>query len=492
MKDKSSSFSQPFSAEILAAYHAGELSDAEAHALERAAMDDPFLAEALEGLESLPVTDWVSDAEKLLGQIDEEVADEKVVPLAPWWKKPWAVAAAVALLMSASILFWRENSPIMNGSKLSLAEEAPTTESSTLHPIPDSTEGSMAETSSTDTTTEPVRNTELLMSDADGAIADEVVEVTPPNPVLEEVSIEEALAVNESNVDDQPSEALEKEGMIAVPEADYAAFADGPAEEEELSTPEVAVEPDLMMDSAVAVGYVEENPLIETEEVTVEPILEKTDMAVPSRRIARDRAHAGGFRAVSGKIIDENGEGLPGVTVRVTDYALVSTTDVDGVFLVMVPLEADSISFSYIGYESQVRSIEGKSQIEIEMAANTVVLSEVVVVNQRAYEIGQFIANAERFGATPIGGFGAFYELLLESIELVKAEGEEMKYLGKVVIGFTVDTDGIPADFKVIESVGYGLERKIIEYIQFGPMWEPDRRGGLPVPTYVEMEVPIY
>ena len=57
MKNKSqpSDHARPVSAELIQAYLEGKLPAAEAHALERAALDDPFLAEAIEGAELVTI-----------------------------------------------------------------------------------------------------------------------------------------------------------------------------------------------------------------------------------------------------------------------------------------------------------------------------------------------------------------------------------------------------------------------------------------------------
>src|SRR5258708_34937728 len=80
-------------------YHKGLLSAREMNELEKAALDDPFLADALEGygLTSVNVTGDLSELEK---KLQERISGAKIVSMvAPrnsfkWWK----VAAAVVII----------------------------------------------------------------------------------------------------------------------------------------------------------------------------------------------------------------------------------------------------------------------------------------------------------------------------------------------------------------------------------------------------------
>src|SRR6185437_3829570 len=76
-------------------YLKGELSAQEMHRLERAALDDPFLADALEGLATREPGSRRQDLTELRTRLDSSVAHEKRKPILPAWAK---MAAAVILL----------------------------------------------------------------------------------------------------------------------------------------------------------------------------------------------------------------------------------------------------------------------------------------------------------------------------------------------------------------------------------------------------------
>ncbi|MEJ1237202.1 TonB-dependent receptor [Chryseolinea sp. T2] len=83
--------------------------------------------------------------------------------------------------------------------------------------------------------------------------------------------------------------------------------------------------------------------------------------------------------AVSGKVADNTGQGLPGVNILVKGTANGTTTDSDGKFKLNVPDGNAVLVFSFIGYSTQEVSVANRASIEVSMEPDIVSLSEVVV-----------------------------------------------------------------------------------------------------------------
>jgi TonB-dependent starch-binding outer membrane protein SusC len=83
--------------------------------------------------------------------------------------------------------------------------------------------------------------------------------------------------------------------------------------------------------------------------------------------------------SVSGKVTDEKGEPLIGVTVVVKGTSTGTITDVDGNFKVNVPVNA-VLQISFIGYVSKEIPVNGQSTFNIMMEPSVVTMDEVVVV----------------------------------------------------------------------------------------------------------------
>lgn len=82
---------------------------------------------------------------------------------------------------------------------------------------------------------------------------------------------------------------------------------------------------------------------------------------------------------VTGRIIDENGEPLPGVTVVVQGTPRGVTTDVDGTFFIEVENGA-KLEISYIGMEPEIVTVKNNKPITITLTQKVDELDEVTVV----------------------------------------------------------------------------------------------------------------
>ncbi|MBF9254084.1 TonB-dependent receptor [Pontibacter sp. 172403-2] len=83
---------------------------------------------------------------------------------------------------------------------------------------------------------------------------------------------------------------------------------------------------------------------------------------------------------VQGKVTDENGTGLPGVTVLLKGTTIAAPTGADGMYSINVPSGNGTLSFSYIGFETQEVPINNRATIDVQMGADAEALDEVVVV----------------------------------------------------------------------------------------------------------------
>ncbi len=81
---------------------------------------------------------------------------------------------------------------------------------------------------------------------------------------------------------------------------------------------------------------------------------------------------------VSGKVLDEKGQPLIGVSVKVKNGTAGVSTDVNGAFVITAPENAVLV-FSYIGYQNQEVPVAGKTALTIRLVPATNNLTEVVV-----------------------------------------------------------------------------------------------------------------
>jgi TonB-dependent starch-binding outer membrane protein SusC len=82
---------------------------------------------------------------------------------------------------------------------------------------------------------------------------------------------------------------------------------------------------------------------------------------------------------VSGKIVDDTGDALPGANVLVKGTTSGTTTDASGNFTLNVADPNATLVFSFIGYLSQEVAINGQTSFNITLRPDVISLSEVVV-----------------------------------------------------------------------------------------------------------------
>ncbi|WP_353721762.1 carboxypeptidase-like regulatory domain-containing protein [Dyadobacter sp. 676] len=83
--------------------------------------------------------------------------------------------------------------------------------------------------------------------------------------------------------------------------------------------------------------------------------------------------------SIKGKIKDEQGQPLPGVSVVVKGTTAGTVTDNEGLYTVNAEKNG-TLVFSFIGYLTQEVPVAGKSIIDVILIADTKALEEVVVV----------------------------------------------------------------------------------------------------------------
>lgn len=89
---------------------------------------------------------------------------------------------------------------------------------------------------------------------------------------------------------------------------------------------------------------------------------------------------------LKGKVTDETGQALPGVTVMLKGHANGAMTEIDGSFKLNSPDSCATLEFSYVGFEvKEAKACAGKP-VNVKLKASQVELNELVVVEDRKVE----------------------------------------------------------------------------------------------------------
>ena len=88
---------------------------------------------------------------------------------------------------------------------------------------------------------------------------------------------------------------------------------------------------------------------------------------------------AQGTRQITGRVTDEKGEAIPGVTVTVKGTSEGIATDADGAYRLNNVSSSSVLVFSYLGYTTFEKSVGGNSSLDVTLQESETSLNEVVV-----------------------------------------------------------------------------------------------------------------
>ncbi len=108
-------------------------------------------------------------------------------------------------------------------------------------------------------------------------------------------------------------------------------------------------------------------------------------------------------RTVTGTVYDNNGQPLPGVTVRAAGVAAATVTGSAGSFSINVPQATNSLEISYVGFTPQTVTIPASGSINVALQPNTAAtLDEVVVTGYTREKKSTFSGSAAKVTAKAI------------------------------------------------------------------------------------------
>lgn len=143
---------------------------------------------------------------------------------------------------------------------------------------------------------------------------------------------------------------------------------------------------------------------------------------------------------VSGTVVDDTGETLPGVSILVKGTTNGTVTNIDGIYSLTTSSDA-TLVFSYIGFNTQEVAVNGRSTIDIQLKEDVVGLEEVVVVGYGQQKVKDLTSSI----------------VTIKAEELVKTPtGQAMQALQGKVAGVQVVNSGSPGESPTVRVRGVG------------------------------------
>ena len=103
-------------------------------------------------------------------------------------------------------------------------------------------------------------------------------------------------------------------------------------------------------------------------------------------------------QVIKGKIVDENGDPLVGVTIQEKGTNNGTITDMDGNYSIMAGARS-TLQIRYVGYQQEDIAVNGKNIINVNLKSELEDLDEVVVVGYGAVKKRDLTGSVARVGA---------------------------------------------------------------------------------------------
>jgi TonB family protein len=423
-------------------YLKGELTPAQMHALEKEALQDPFLADALEGIQPLEPKDFSEDVHDLQAALSRRIQKKNTSGLG-WVTR--IAAGLIVLAVSTYLIFVITDRREKSSENLALNKQQQAVPETG---IKTETPESVAEKKEEDASSSDVRGKEKS---------------------------QEVTRSQSGEGERRDSKPLSREAQPPQPK-EKVTPALAPTEEEQVASPKIGEEMPLADEESIA-------SLPETVVADKKREEEAKDDVEESRRSksaagAPAKAYNTNRRLVKGKVtFSDDGTGLPGVNVMVKGSNEGTVTDAQGNYQIPVTENQPELVFSFIGFSSK-EVAANSDQVDVSLDADISELSEVVVVGY-SEPTTAFTPNVMEL-ATPAGGRKAFKQYLEQNLKYPQ-EALKNQVEGKVTIQFTINVAGQLSDFKVIRGIGHGCEEEVIRLIKAGPKWAPSKKNDVPM-----------
>jgi len=434
-----------YSAEDIEKYHRGELTPAAMHAMERAALDDPFLADAMEGYLTASEKNIISkdDIPELKQRLAERIAEKDSAPVIAfsWWK----VAAIVFLLIGGGWFYFTLN----NNKKVdSVAQVQQQKEKAPLPRI--NTDSTASSYQPADTIN---RETPGLAINKKAVPLNKNIHIEGKKPTPDEVApaaelSASAIAKNNEAKEVETDDALKSGKELAKTFGKKDSLVRGPV-----------------------IARSEANKNITTLGA------DKKQEASPERIIGNVAAPGIGIASNNfyGTVVDQFNKPVANASVQVPALNKAFVTDNNGNFSFKAPDTALNASVGYIGFEQQnirLNNSVALNQVTLKPANQS--LNDVVVVGYGTKKGKEFRRKTKDFSvnvldAEPSVDWNAYTEYLEKN---KRATDETKDIHGDVVVSFVINSKNELANFKIEKSLQAQLDAEAIRLIKEGPSWK--------------------
>jgi TonB family protein len=408
-----------YSAADIEKYHKGLLSSREMNDLEKAALDDPFLADALEGYRTTTVNNS-SDLAELQRRLEDRVSDKKVIAMISqntfkWWK-----LAAAALFIGGTVYFTYQ---LSTGRK---NKEVASKGSKNGNPV--------------------------LPGDSDLSKTADSTSVAFLNK--EDESTRSNLRKKRSIASSSGSDTTRKDVAIETNTVAAATFNNTQSK-------------DSVSKDETAAGY---SAPVAVEKKSAAAVSKQPNGLVSSKESGSDDQEKTNY--FRGRVADANNNPLPFANITNTKDNVGTYTDVKGNFTLISRDSILDVQVRSVGFENNTVRLKNNA------VSNNVVLQDdkttsAKVLSFQKPDTDYSRGNNVQFGELePADGWNNYNTYLANNINVPEDLKRKPAETGKVELSFDVNQEGEPVNIKVERSLCQKCDEEAIRLIKQGPKWK--------------------
>lgn len=491
-----------FTAADIAKYHSGQLTAGQMHAMEKAALEDPFLADALDGY-AMTGTNVMADMEELRGRLSQKTEEAKVVPLKAvsgggQRKFPWLRAAAVIIIIAgagllAQKIFVQKKGGNIASNDISVQQKreaidnarngngniagidtpgnAPTADrhANTATPgnVNSNTIGNNVISPDNDTYKKDVETIIPGSSTAIAPVRTEVKQVTSGDlKTTDDVVVSSPPSKQPGNVTGKVS------GVEINPAIRRQVAADSITANRYLATENNKVEESRKLKPKKAF-YDADGVKDEFEKEQNRQATAANGAGNMNTRAANGYINNQPANVFRGRVTDANNVGLPFARVmNPTDNNAGTYTDVRGYFTITYPDTAVSVQVRSVGFDNtnlQLRSNLATNQVTMQEDKS---LAEVVLSNKKPNADRRRDAHMKLEEPEPLDGWDNYDTYIANNVEIPdELKSKPTASTSVVEISFEVNKYGEPVNIKVEKSLCSKCDAEAIRLVKEGPKW---------------------
>ncbi len=430
-----------YTARDIEQYLAGNLLPQQMHAMEKAALDDPFLAEAMEGYEAVKDKEWNNQLVALRKELSSKGATAKVIPLHKsknnWWK-----AAAAVLIIGAGIglPFILSRGKKDDGEKQQIAQTIPVYKDSVSQieiPAPASVTQSLNPNASATKEDKKTIPGTIAQVDKINANAQENIILEPGAPILKP----------------------------AVPPAAGATAADDKA---------------VVTSSPAANSAASENAETAKDEKNKAAAKQAEAEVVVGRQ--RSQAAAANKEAVlnnffTAQVVAADNTPLPFTNISIKKENFGTYADAKGMVRLVSTDSILNIEVKSVGYQAKTFALRNnQAQTKIFLQEEEVSLKDRKVIGNVAKRSSQPSHRARLLkdsavNVEPADGWDNYDTYVANNLDIPESALKDDRH-GEVEIAFDVKSNGTISNIRINKSLGAEYDEAAKRLIQEGPQWK--------------------